>query len=357
MPLKPAERLSTFRWVCAAISPLVGAETLRATQPSSDAAWDHVVNIASANLVMPSLYLALRDKGLLAEVPADLAQALEGVYTLNTLHNTRLRQQMLSVTTALNEVGIPPIWLKGATHLLASDWAQSGRMMLDLDLWIPDLEGQAMVLTCLEEAGYVIQPEWRAKDFSQTQHFAPRVKEGEPARLEVHRTIVNAQASALLPNDQALPRVDWLTWEGTKVGQLSAADRLMHSYIQCAEMNDLSLGRVALMKALDFVERAIALDLPAQPQAWMARVDQAPWQVTARQFLTFLDRDFGLPSVMAPDHRFLRTMDWRLTYPRSLYLADQVCTRLLTGRAGSPTQWWGKLDRYMTRLRQSEPGS
>lgn len=356
MSAQPDDPVATFRWLCQALSPLVGEDSLRAALPRSDADWNYVVHVASSQLVLPSLYRALRDKKLLAAIPPALAEALEGFHTINALHNARLRQQMLDVTKLLNGIGVAPVWLKGATHLLVPDWRNATRMMLDLDFWVPDAVRHPAVLACLEQAGYLVPDEYTEKDYDASHHFAPRMREGEPARIEIHRHLVSSETGALLDDREALPGVEWFEWEGRQIGRLAAQDRLMHSYIQCTEMSfeTMEQGRIPLMKSLDFVERVVALG-GAVPADRVALLDRLPWRANARRFFSFLEREFGLPSPLQPDDRYLRRMKWAIAYPRAtygLYILEHAFNVIRSGRAGSPRDWWPKLSRHLEQLRQ-----
>lgn len=355
MSAQPRRPIATFRWVCQAISPLVGEERLRATLPSSVADWDFVVRVASSHLVLPSLYVALRDKGLLAATPRAFAEALEGFHTLNALHNARLRKQMLDVSSLLNDIGVSPVWLKGATNLLGDDWQNVSRMMLDLDFWVPDSQCHSLLLARLEQAGYVIPDDYRGLDFGASHHFAPRVREGEPARIEIHHKLVSTRVCELLDDQEVLPFVEWFTWEGKQVGCLSMLDRLRHSYIQCTEMNGgMAQGRISLLKALDFVERLEASGGPFSP-IFLAQLDSPPWRTHARHFFSFLEDYFGLPSALAYDRSLLRRMEWSIAYPRSMYglhMLEHAWNVVISGRAGHPRTWLQKLSRHLEILRQ-----
>lgn len=356
MSAQPDNPIATYRWVCQAISPLVGEEPMRASLPRTEAEWNFVVRVASDHLVLPSLYAALRDKGLLADTPMEFAEALEGFHTLNALHNARLRQQILDVSSLLNDIGVSPVWLKGASNLLVPDWKSVSRMMLDLDFWLPDAQCHSAVLACLERAGYVIPDDYLGMNFETSQHFAPRVREGEPARIEIHHKLVSSRVSDLLDDHEALPGVEWFAWEGRQIGRLSVPDRLRHSYIQCTEMNGESMaqGRIPLMKALDFVERVVASGGTLSPEL-LAQLDSQPWRTKARRFFAFLEHYFDLPSPLKHDRNFLRRMEWSIAYPRSmygLYILEHAYDVVSSGRAGSPRDWWPKLSRHLERLRQ-----
>ena len=352
MPAKSAGSLATVRWVCAVISPF------QTCQPLPDLATDapdldDVMHVASGNLVLPNLYLGLQARGLLNQLPAEFSETLEGFKCLNTLRNARLRNQMLELSTALNAVGVWPIWLKGANHLLETDWQNSGRMMLDLDVWLPDPAQRAAAVVCLTQLGYVVPGEYLESDFEASQHLAPRFRAGEVARIELHRSIVSPAVAQLLPDREALARVEWIAWEGQRVGRLSLPDRLRHSYIQCTEMsgNAMFRAQIPLMKVLDCVQLAQACGDVFGSKAFVGQLEQLPWRLRSRQFLSYLERDFGLASPLAPDGSYILRRKLARQFPKLMYgrlFLQRAYLAVCEGRVGSPRLWWPRLACFLS---------
>lgn len=351
MSTTPANSLASFRWVCAVISPLAQTSPALRQLAAGTPDWEDVMHVASGNLVLPNLVLGLQAHGLLGKVPAEFLETLEGFKSLNTLRNARLRKQMLEISAALNAIGIVPVWLKGANNLIADGWQDSGRMMLDLDFWLPDPKQMVAAQLCLEQLGYLVPDEYISSNFERCQHLAPRFREGELARIEPHKNIVAPAVSALLPDCEARDRVEWLDWEGLRVGRLSMPDRMMHSYIQCTEMSGHSmfLARISLMKVLDFVSLAHVSGEAFHATQFLEKLGQLPWRLRSRQFLSYVAHDFGLMSPLPFDgsyifrrrlaHAFPRLMRGRLF----LHLASRV---VLEGRLGSPRSWWPRMARF-----------
>ena len=146
---------------------------------------------------------------------------------------------MIEVCTLRNEVDVVPIWLKGVTHLLSPDWETSGLMMLDLDFWTPEPLAQERALARLKQAGYARAPEYESDDPYGIlhQHFAPLIKPGRLASLELHRHVVSEQFRSLVTEDAALRETNWSDWNDHRIGQLCAKDRTLQAYIQCAEIH------------------------------------------------------------------------------------------------------------------------
>ena len=115
--------------------------------------WQALADFAVGHKVLPALILALRERSLLLPVPNTLnakvaashvTSRLAAAYRLHEVRQADLREQLRTVTRALNHNGIVPIVLKGAAHLIntRSSWHQA-REMRDLDLLVHRFEADA----------------------------------------------------------------------------------------------------------------------------------------------------------------------------------------------------------------------
>ena len=344
-------RLRQFEWICQVISPLPGVVPPARSCSKTQAEWQSVIQIGSTHLVLPQLYVSLHAKGLWQLLPEDVAEALGGFYDLNRIYIQNIRDQLIAVTDRLNLEGIVPVWLKGATCLLESDWRQSARMMLDLDFCLSDPDRCSAALSVMEADGYSIPRESLNGNDNSGHHYLRRMKEGMPAGIEIHRDLVEVQAQALLGNQDALGRVVWCNWENRKIGTLSKLDQCLHSYIQCTEMNQngMRLGKLRMMKACDFINRYLALDNDAI-DALHELLRRSPVDANARMFFTYLEAFYGLQSPFAADDAFVKGV--RVNYapglwsnPRTMLLKlhlKDLFEKFRTGSFGPPNQWLQK---------------
>lgn len=363
MALESIVRLRHFEWLSRAISPVPGVVPTEYF-PENDADWQAIITLGSAHLVLPILYQALKAKDLWGDIPEDVGMALEGFFELNQGHNSNLRQQMLDVSAVLNAQGITPVWLKGATCLLAEDWEQSPRMMLDLDFWLPDPKTHAKALAVLEADGYVIPPEYEGLSDTKSHHFLRRMKAGMPAGIEIHKDPVDITSNQLLDNEAALRNVEWAMWHGASIGVLSLSDQFLHSYIQCTEMNHagLMMGQIKLMKIHDFLLRYQSLP-EKERGAILGRLKQKPWQQRAQSFFGCLFRFFGLtPSMRTNDNVVKRIQaNYEPTLwlnPKTMVLGYNIalfCEMIRTQSLGKPSTWLGKGRRLMARCFSYRP--
>ena len=359
MALYVSRKLRHYRWLCNAISPTYLPQGSTLSIPESDNDWPEIIYLASIHGMLPCLFVRLKTNQLLEHLPQDVSEALEGFYELNCLFNIQLRDQIIATTRLLNAQGIKPIWLKGAGNLLASDWESSSRTMLDLDLWIPEPNEQLRAIKILISDGYFIQPDSVGADYGSCQHYAPIIKPGQPARLEIHRHIVSPFCSPLLRDEVAVKKIVWREQENYSFGTLSPDDQIMQSYLQCTEQGiDCFNPRntVRLMKIVDFLERFVSSELV---ETWFTQhtlLDGNPWKLKARQFGSHLSQYFLLEHLGPVDKPYLRKITFALNFPKLEAIGHIIghgSYLLRHGKLGPLNAWPGKLYRQILTLKNN----
>jgi len=306
------------RWLCRAISPAATRESLVADWPRPEL-WRGIVAAADTHRLIPALAAAIGRRGVGERIDPELADLLAVVAAWNAERNEGLRRQMLAVSRAFNAEGLRPVWLKGALSLMPAKGPESGRMMLDLDLWLPAEADQRAGLAVLTRLGYA-PPEGDQSYFFQPgcQHYPPYLHPDETASIELHRTVVAGSLEAVLPSAEAAAGIEWLDFEGTRVGRLDAEFRALCSLVQCIYAGPWTAenGGIPLMKAFDFVGR-IHDDFGGRlPPALVERVVRAGWETPARRVFTLAATYFGLANPLPADRRLVRAMERRVLSPR-----------------------------------------
>ena len=291
-------QLTTHYWLCSVLSPLSESDKVAHAITSDVLDWDLVMAQAHHGMVLPALYSTLSTKNLMHLVPEEIAQALQGLFELNVELNELRRDQIYAISSCLNEKDIDHIWLKGATHLMRDDWEHSPRTMLDIDIWIPNQAQHKLAFKQLSELGYESLDKNTGQVIGRGHHYPALHKPGESARLEFHQHLVTRKLFELLPDETALPNVQWLTWRGQKVGVLSPADQALQAYMQCAHMsaNQFFTGQVTLMKTHDLVERLLQAGPGVLESDQFNRLKNNPWKWRANMFFTYLEHAFGFQS-------------------------------------------------------------
>lgn len=223
------DRLDTFYFLCDCLSPFSVPEKLQKTLGKREIAWESVIAAAGYHLVTPALYWALREKGLLRELPDDVHDYLEAVWTLNFERNQKLSSQLVEVCGLFNRHGIQPLLLKGAITLVTECYPNIGvRVMNDLDMLIPE-ERLADAREILYQAGYA--DAYSSDDAPDHHHLTPLTHSEKIACIELHRGIVGQRYAELLPAAAVLDDSVSLTFMGVSAKQPSPIHRIQHNIV------------------------------------------------------------------------------------------------------------------------------
>lgn len=359
MAIYTSRKLKCYQWICSQVRPIGARIKVTNFEPATKADWGEIIFLGSVHGVLPRLYLQLNSVNSTTKVPQDFLEALEGFYELNKLYNFKLRNQVLETTRLLNQQGIKPIWLKGAITLLSPQWEKSPRTMLDLDLYIADQDDQVKTLNSLSAFGYNIQPESVGHDYTHSQHFAPVIKPGCPARLEVHKSIAAISCSDLLSNEQALANIQWISTEELHYGILSNTDQIMQSYLQCTEQaSDCLHPRTTprLMKILDFLDRFSTAD---ELNIWFNQnraLQESPWNSKAGDFASHLDTFFGYVIDHPKNSHYVRRIKFTLNFPKldyANYFVQHGWHLLKSGKLGRVRELSDKILRQIALVKSS----
>lgn len=155
-------------------------ETIRADRVE----WGAVVKIASQQMVITSVWSALRAKGLDDLLPEDLRVYLCEVHRLNAARNRAIGEQLEELLSQWNAVGVEPILIKGSAFLFTGVLKDPGdRMMMDLDVLASGEDAQRMTEASLSR-GYEYLHE--NSPLAGRQHLTPLVRNDRPVSVEIH---------------------------------------------------------------------------------------------------------------------------------------------------------------------------
>jgi hypothetical protein len=125
---------------------------------------------------------------------SELHEFLSDITANNKARNLEILSIMEQVTSVLENAGITPVWLKGASHLIDGDEHILGSRFLSVvDLLVKEEELAASV-KALNQAGYLRIDEYPGKtpiefDTEVMRHYPRLVHEGHIVGLEVHTRI------------------------------------------------------------------------------------------------------------------------------------------------------------------------
>jgi hypothetical protein len=194
-----------FSFLTRALNPL--ERDVRAISALRDeigrVAWEGVVELASQHLVTPTLHRGLADKGLLADLPAELRDYLEAIYALNGERNRQIVAQTVEIAAALNAIGIEPVVLKGVADLCAGLYRDPGaRVIGDVDLLVAG-DQLAAAGAALAAIGY---RGTGPADFAYGAHHhdRPLARPDDAAWIELHTEPVAPAFASLLSAKRVL---------------------------------------------------------------------------------------------------------------------------------------------------------
>lgn len=195
-------------------------------------AWEIVLEIADAQRVTPTLWVALRDSGVAARLPPAIRERLWKVHLLNAMRNKRLMDQALCAIRVLNSIGVVPALLKGAASLFDDTYDDPGaRMMVDLDLLVPEDHAQAS-WEALQLANFA--PLTIDFDYSFHHHLRPLHRLGDPGTLEVHRSPLPRAHSHLLSAARIWEEGRFVVESNANFAVPSATFRVLHNILHTA---------------------------------------------------------------------------------------------------------------------------
>ncbi len=177
-------------------------------------AWTALIDIANDNLVSPGLYSGLQAKGLFNLIDNEPQTYLKDLFDLNQNRNEHLAVELKEAVRVLNDVGITPLLIKGAAHLMHSIHdAVGSRLLSDLDILIPP-EKLPRALDAFIAYGYEAMDV--TYDVEKLHHYAPLFKPGHFGIIELHKRPFNKNVNHVLPTQAIVKAANDLTVNGCR---------------------------------------------------------------------------------------------------------------------------------------------
>lgn len=160
---------------------------VRKSLRSGTVVWEQLVWLSSKYLVLPALYINLRDSNLLSDLPAELVEHLDQLHKVNTRRNEGLMEQVWEINNLLVSNGISPIFIKGTAHVLDHLYRDLGeRMIGDIDFLVEE-NHLLRTVELLKEAGYQSKAPFFPDTFKKFHHYPRLINEVLLGAIEVHR--------------------------------------------------------------------------------------------------------------------------------------------------------------------------
>jgi Uncharacterised nucleotidyltransferase len=257
-------RAAAFEFLCGCLSCDASSDSrdalLRAARGGSFA-WETFVGIACDTLVAPAVLDAVRRKNILEALPRDVVDFFDGVAVLNRQRNDQLLTEANELAATLNGVGVVPVFLKGAAHLLSRQYSDPAhRVMVDLDVLVP-ADRLSDCAARLRANGYEALTD---ADLSGHHHHSPLGRPGSIVAVELHHEPLDIPYRRLLPAAAVLADAVVLERGTAKLAVSSGQSRLIHAVAHAQLANHAYLyGHLALRELLDFarLHEAFARDI------------------------------------------------------------------------------------------------
>jgi hypothetical protein len=201
-----------------------GGDPPAQTDALGSVAWEDLVALASAHVVLPQLHAGVIALDRAELVPADVAAFLASMHAANIERNRRLSTELSRVARAFNAIGITPLAMKGGAMLASAPATCSpARLMGDLDVLVP----RDRIETCaqiLVDAGY--RRAYETYD-DRNHHYPPLWSPCGRIAIELHTRVLQGRHNPL-PLDVVLAEARRVEREGAHLLVPSDRHRIVH---------------------------------------------------------------------------------------------------------------------------------
>ncbi len=175
------------------------------SEPSFD--WDVIVELGSRHLILPTLYIRLKQKSLLDVLPLELKEYLEELTSINRNRNLSLLNDVKEISKLFQIHSINHVFLKGMALLSADYFKDSGeRMIADIDLLV-DTKDIAKAYKLLLDNNFDSAQESPLYKFTEHKHLPRLIPKNGLAAVEIHSRLFNSkETNYLLPENLLLSK-------------------------------------------------------------------------------------------------------------------------------------------------------
>lgn len=155
--------------------------------------WLKLISTGSNHLVLPAVYIRLRETGLLPLLPDIISEHLENIFRLNLERNQSIIRQSEEINELLKTEGIPVLFLKGVGNIFDRLYSSHGeRMIQDIDILVPEAHWIKSA-ELLQSVGYQNHIPYDAERISYQKHFPRLYRNAKVASIELHRFAVGSK--------------------------------------------------------------------------------------------------------------------------------------------------------------------
>ena len=194
------------------------------------AEWDLLLRQGAAANLLATLHFLLEQHGMLPRIPPQPREHLEWANALGARHRRAVRCEVRMIRSALRDLGMPLILLKGAAYAVAGLPPANGRLFSDIDILVPE-ERLAEVEAALMLAGWATthHDPYDQRYYREWMHELPPMQHIRRATvIDVHHAIL-PKTAARRP-DPVLLRAATVAVAGADgLRTLAPVDMVLHS--------------------------------------------------------------------------------------------------------------------------------
>lgn len=156
--------------------------------------YDILVKTVSSHLMLPSLYINLKEKNYLKYIPKKLNSYLREIYDLNQKRNEILLKEVKMLEDLLTKNKINHVFLKGTAGIIGDIYLDFGeRMTGDIDILIKNRDKQRVV-DLMDESGFNFISNY---DFFETIHLNKQIHNKNLFAVEIHLKLLHSKNKLL----------------------------------------------------------------------------------------------------------------------------------------------------------------
>lgn len=294
--------------LCQCLSGALGQSLSPSDLPKSEDQWASVLRRSGDHLVTPILRWALQEQeGMYDTLPPSVIDYLEAVYALNLEKNLCCQEQLSEMTSALNDLGVTPVLLKGAAMLVSGLYPTAGeRMITDLDILIPE-KRLSEVLAKMQASGYqsiegkIDLAEVALKALSHKHHYPALVHRDWPVSIELHVQPVVMRYQRLLCCEDVLSSANKTVLPGGECLLPDPTIMIMHSVIHAFLFDTMDCMRMLSLRQLfEFILLAQKYSAAVDWDMIKERFENMGYESSLQQYLHVATNCFEFDTAVAP---------------------------------------------------------
>tara|TARA_B100001939_G_C16905723_1_gene602210 strand:- start:272 stop:1279 length:1008 start_codon:yes stop_codon:yes gene_type:complete len=170
-----------------------------------DVDFDEFVKLSSSHLILPLIFIKLKQKNLLNYIPEELVKYLKEIHEINLNRNKELIKETKIITDILKKNKINYVLLKGTANILRNLYKDIGeRMVGDIDILV-ESENGSKTIKLLNKIGYYNLTDDIYFDF---RHLNRIINKKKIFAVEIHTRLFDKRNNLVdLKNTEKLEKI------------------------------------------------------------------------------------------------------------------------------------------------------